>query len=240
MKTIFKMPLMVSCLAFAISLLATFNIYWLDSKSIEKTRQELAQKTLSGIKASLQEIFYNKYSLIFSLEAFLKSNLNFHGQQFESEFHGHFSNFTEYLHQGVNGIMSLQLAPKGIVTYVSNPERNSKAIGHDLLKDDNRREQAIETVKKRSVMVAGPLDLIQGGKAMIARKAIFLDKDVFDPQEAYAENRASLQETWPKELPRTFWGFVTVVMDVNTLYQEAGLNNLPPGYSFALRGRNGL
>lgn len=234
------MPLMTAWLAFAISLLATFNIYWLDSRSVEQTRQKLAQNTLSGIKASLQEVFYNHYSLIFSLEAFLKSHLDFHRLQFESEFREHFKHFSEHLHQGVNGIMSLQLAPKGIVTYASNPERNRKAIGHDLLKDDNQREQIIEIVRKRSVMVAGPLDLIQGGKAMIARKAIFLDSDVFDPQEAYAENRATSQESWPKELPRTFWGFATVVMDLNTLYQKAGLDNLPPGYLFALRGRDGL
>ena len=89
------------------------------------------------------------------------------------------------------GISSLQLAPQGIVTQIYPLEGNEKAIGHNLLKDPARRTEALKTIQSRKLTLAGPFELIQGGKAVIGRLPVFsADKDGTD----------------------NFWGFTIVLI----------------------------
>jgi len=89
-------------------------------------------------------------------------------QQFSDEF----DQFTRTLDDLTSGILSMQIVPGGIVCYVSNIDRNSAAIGHDLLVDGARRDQVLRAIRDRRTIVDGPLDLLQGGNAIIARKPV--------------------------------------------------------------------
>jgi sensor domain CHASE-containing protein len=66
----------------------------------------------------------------------------------------------------------MQIAPRGIVRYVSNIDRNSAAIGHDLLVDGARCDQVLRAICDRRTILNGPLVLLQGSNAIIARKAV--------------------------------------------------------------------
>ena len=72
------------------------------------------------------------------------------------------------------GIGSLQIAPKGVIAQIVPMEGNEKAIGHNLLEDTKRNKEAVLAVQTRSLTLAGPFDLVQGGKATIGRLPIFL------------------------------------------------------------------
>lgn len=73
-------------------------------------------------------------------------------------------------------VKAVQLAPKGILKYTYPYEEHKKIIGHDLLKDKDRRKGALEALRKKDIIFVGPLKLKQNNKlAIIARKPVFKD-----------------------------------------------------------------
>ncbi|WP_210397499.1 sensor domain-containing diguanylate cyclase [Motiliproteus sediminis] len=165
---------------------------------------------LQDIASSLEIAMESRLRLTDSLKAFVLANPYFS----KAEFH----TFTDTLSQGMPGIISLQLAPEGIVTYVSNENRNAKAIGHNLLKDSRRREAVRQAIDSDQVIVEGPVTLIQGGRALIARQPIF--------------TRYSQETT-------RFWGLATVLIDVDALLNSTMLNEFAQHFDVALRGLDG-
>lgn len=135
-----------------------------------------------------------------------------------------FLSFAENLGKSLTAIRSLQLAPDGVVQYLWPEVSNSPALGHDLLGDPNRRIVAQKAIDSRSLWIAGPLELIQGGTALIARLPVFLP--------APGTDNASTSEK--------FWGFATVLIDLDSLLQGSDFHGLSEGFEVAIRGRNGL
>ena len=86
---------------------------------------------------------------------------------------GFFDGFDLYADEvlrSVGGISNLQLAPDGIIKYIYPLRGNEKAIGHDILKDDRRKKEALLAIKEQRMTLAGPFELVQGGVAVIGRK----------------------------------------------------------------------
>ena len=131
-----------------------------------------------------------------------------------------FQNFSADLGGSLTGIRSLQLAPNGVVTYLWPESPNKAAVGHNLMADKNRRDAALKAIEMQQLWIAGPLELMQGGTALIGRHPIFM--------------------TSPDTGHEIFWGFSTVLIDLPTLLDVAGFSQLAPKYSVAIRGRNSL
>ncbi len=167
-----------------------------------------------ALRAGVESELYQRLSLPIALKAFVISNPDFTSEDFDS--------FANSLKNSVPGVMSLQLAPDAIVTYITDIERNKKALGHDLLSDESRRPAVIRSIEERRFIVAGPVNLIQGGRAIIARLPIFLEG---------FRGRTGLDD---------FWGFATILIDVDALFSDAGLKNIDPGVALAIRGVDGL
>ena len=74
----------------------------------------------------------------------------------------------------VGSVSTLQLAPNGVVTQIYPLDGHETAIGHDLLNDPNRRSAVLEAIKSRELVISGPFDLVQGGKAIVGRFPVFL------------------------------------------------------------------
>jgi signal transduction histidine kinase/ActR/RegA family two-component response regulator len=225
-----------------LSVLATGTIAYYDLKA-SKGKDELDMvRELARSRSVIEESVNRYFTLVNALEAFVLADKGLYklGDSATDDFDQRFQRFAFALEQENASIISLQLAPKGIVTYVSKLEKNAKAVGHDLLKNDDRREQVIKTITNKTTVVAGPLKLIQGGNAIIARKAIFTEAGSFRAQEIFDRNRAPEGATWPSEIPNDFWGFATMLIDTDLLFEEFGLDRLPKNFEFALRGRHGL
>ena len=110
-------------------------------------------------------------------------------------------------------LLDYQLAPAGIVTYSARPVENAAAIGHNLLADDERRETIAATIEARSPIVAGPLELKQGGTGIIIRQAIFAP-GLAPFAERYQEVSGRAPDPlWADRVPDDFWGFATTVID---------------------------
>jgi len=76
----------------------------------------------------------------------------------------------------MSGVSNLQLAPGGVITHIYPLAGNEAAIGQDILKDDKRRNDAIQAVEDRELTLAGPFELLQGGTAVIGRNPVYLSQ----------------------------------------------------------------
>ena len=111
------------------------------------------------------------------------------------------------------GISALQLAPGGVIRRSVPLSGNEKAIGHNLLADDNRDREARLALETGTLTLAGPFALMQGGTAIIGRLPVFLDE--------------------PK--PHTFWGFTTALIRLPAFLDAAHLADLElEGYCYEL------
>lgn len=112
------------------------------------------------------------------------------------------------------GISSLQLAPDGVVTQIYPLAGNEAAIGHDLLNDPERRTEALKAIESRTLTLAGPFDLIQGGSAVIGRLPVFV------ADKAGGER---------------FWGFTIALIRLPALLEIIDLGRLVErGYDYEL------
>lgn len=114
-------------------------------------------------------------------------------------------------------LLDFQLAPEAIVTYSARPEVNKEALGHNLLVDDARRDQILAAIEDRGPIVAGPLDLLQGGRGLIIRQAVFLpDLAPFEERFVAATGDTTPYE-WLDRVPDDFWGMATTVINFDAV-----------------------
>ena len=78
-------------------------------------------------------------------------------------------------------------------------------------------ESALRVRVSGKPVLAGPVDLVQGGRGFIVRLPVFVD------------NKAGV---------KSFWGIVSAVIDTNELYRDSGLNNSLP-IQIAIAGQDG-
>lgn len=113
------------------------------------------------------------------------------------------SNFDSWAHRilEISSAASIvQLAPKGIVSYIYPIKGNEGALGHNLLLDKNRDNGALKAIQSRKLTFIGPVNLIQNNKyAVIARKPIFKN----DKGTEY------------------FWGFAIAILYVEDILPES-------------------
>ena len=77
--------------------------------------------------------------------------------------------------------LALQVAPDGVVTFEA-PWTGGPHIGHNLFADPNRRIEAIAAAQELTSVIAGPLQLMQGGTAIIVRHPILSDLNTASPE----------------------------------------------------------
>ncbi len=190
-----------------------FPVFQSDSRyvdSIKLEREKAATTQLALLRGNIESDLNAKIYLVHGLTGIVQID--------ESLTQDRFHRFAEQLGNNIKGLKSLQLAPKGIVGYVWPLETNRAAIGHDLLADPSRRLAAQKAMKARSIWLAGPLNLIQGGQAIIARYPIFKE---IEGEEA-------------------FWGFATLLLGVEDLINSAIPTSVLEKYQLAIRGVDGL
>ena len=69
------------------------------------------------------------------------------------------------------------------------------------------------------LVLAGPVDLVQGGRGFVGRFPVFIDPDPYHP--------------------RRFWGVVSAVVDVDRLYADSGLLDPDLPIEISITGKDG-
>ncbi|MFW8636676.1 ATP-binding protein [Cribrihabitans pelagius] len=118
---------------------------------------------------------------------------------------------------GVSEIRNVAAAPDLVVALVHPIEGNEAVLGLDYNKNAAQRSAAYEVRDSGSMVLAGPVNLLQGGRGFIYRLPIFTGKG---PE-------------------RRFWGLLSAVVDVETLYANAHLTAPQTNIEVALVGKDG-
>ncbi len=208
----------ISPLVASISASIVVIILFLVFEHVEKQRfqEELHARTisqLSQIRAELESQINANFYLTRGLISFVATHPNLN----QETFHRISKNLLRYR----NSVRNIGLAPNNILTFVHPIKGNEKAIGLNYKKNKKQWPAVKKTIESKKTIVAGPVDLVQGGSAFISRTPIYIDQDEPSPVEKY-------------------WGLASIVIDKKRLFQAAGFYNQHLDIRVALRGVDGL
>ncbi|KZN40246.1 ATP-binding protein [Pseudoalteromonas luteoviolacea] len=110
-------------------------------------------------------------------------------------------------------LRNLGAAPDMILQFTYPLEGNERALGLNYLTHPTQRKEALQAKESGEIVLAGPLELMQGGEALIARVPVFTAE-------------------------KSFWGLLSVVIDMDKLYASARLKELEDNYQIAIQGQH--
>ncbi len=150
-----------------------------------------------------------QFAQLEGLKAFVETDPS--SENFETRF----ETFAAGLYIDARGIRNLAIAPEAVIQYVYPLKGNEAALGHDLLNDPRPEvgEAVQRAIATRRIVLTGPYELLQGGQGLVVRQAIFHDN--------------------------TFWGLVSMVVDLPPVLKDAGLDSPPATLEIAIRDQAG-
>lgn len=114
-------------------------------------------------------------------------------------------------------IRSLAVARDNTLVFVHPLAGNEAAIGMNYMANPAQRDTVLRAIRTRSTVVAGPLELVQGGTGLVSRSPIFVGP---------AGSR--------------YWGIAAAVLHVDTLLRDAGADDPASPIVVSIRGEDGL
>lgn len=119
-----------------------------------------------------------------------------------------------------SSIRGIALAPDNVISLMYPLEGNEQAIGLNYETNAEQWQAVKRAIDSNESVMAGPVNLVQGGTAFINRTPIYTrDRDTGES---------------------IYWGLASVVIDQDELFQVAGFNDPALQIRFALRGVDGL
>lgn len=111
-----------------------------------------------------------------------------------------FNGVAEKLIKSNPDLQAVQLVPNGVIKYVYPLKGNEKVLNLDLFKSVERTVLEVnKTIKSRKMYFQGPVKLTQGGIGVVGRLPLYINDK--------------------------FWGFSAVVIKLDVLFKNAGIDN---------------
>lgn len=192
------------------------TLFLMESTENKRYQAALRQSILgqlSTVRARLEGEFNTELSLSNSIITEIVINSDISKEKFFK--------ITNHFMKSARHIRNIGLAKNTTLTYVYPEKGNEKAIGLDYKKIPSQWPAVRRAIQTHQIVVAGPLNLVQGGVGIIGRTPIYIQ-----PKNA----------TVPEE---TYFGILSVVIDIPSLYKAAGVDNLSTLFHIAIRGKNG-
>ena len=113
-------------------------------------------------------------------------------------------------------LRSVAAAPDLVIAMTYPLEGNEKAIGLDYRTNDAQRDAVLRARDTGKLVLAGPVDLVQGGRGFVGRFPVYTNTPA----------------------GRQFWGVVSAVVDVGRLYADSGLIDRSLGIDISITGKD--
>lgn len=129
-----------------------------------------------------------------------------------------FGALVEHLLAAGSDLRLIAAAPDMVVRMVHPLVGNEKVIGLDYTRTPSQRDAVLRARETGQLVLAGPLELVQGGVGIVGRFPVFIDRPAGPP---------------------VFWGIVSAVIDVERLYSNSGITAVDFALDLTIRGRDG-
>ena len=193
----------------ALGLSTSYHVASLRSRERTADARAEVAATLDHVRADLSRELFSAVNLPLGLYGLVAVRGSIDAAEFES--------LAAVLVERNPLIRNIALAPDNVVRFVFPLQGNEAVLGLDYMRTPGQRDAVRRAIGERRTIVAGPVQLAQGGTGIVGRTPIFL-------------RRAGGPE-------RVFWGMAATVIDFPRLVEAAGLNRT--SLQIALRGRDG-
>jgi len=174
----------------------------------QRTRADVL-KEMSVIRAKLEGNISGNVQLVRGLVAVIATEPDMQQPRF--------TELSKKLFAEHSQLRNVAAAPDLVVRLMYPLEGNEKAIGLDYRNNAAQREATLRAQQTGQMVLAGPLDLVQGGRGFIGRFPVFIGE-------------AKRQQ---------FWGVLSAVVDEQLLYEDSGLTDPSLNIDIAITGRDG-
>lgn len=195
---------LVSLLLFALGEL----LIHLELLRVHEAVQARLQIAAGTMRARLESELNNTFSVGLSAASLVSAKPDFSPHDYER--------LAQSLMAWHPGLRNIALAPDNIVRYIYPLAGNEAVLGVNLEEVAGQRDGVQRVRRDWKPLVAGPVDLVQGGRGFVHRVPVI----VID-----ADNTAH------------YWGQVSVVLDATAIFEETGLTR-GGDVVYALRGRD--
>lgn len=206
------LPLSAAFLTAAIVLAGVFGLDRLERDRLAQRDHAETLDQLSIVRGRIESAINARLFLNRGLVAYASTHPQITVPEFQS--------FAAALARQQHGIRSIQLAKDSIVSHIYPIAGNEAALGLKLLAQPKQRDAVLRAIESRDTVVAGPVELVQGGTAFVSRTPVFLTPPGGKPDSG------------------AYWGLATVILDKDSLFEEAGLSRESASLNFALRGKD--
>lgn len=163
---------------------------------------------LGLLRSRLQENISGNIKLVQGLVSTLETEPNMPPARFED--------LASRIFREDNQLRSLAIAPDFVVSRVFPLQGNGASLGLNYRKNERQRAAAMQVREQNRLIVTGPVELVQGGRGVIARYPIRIG---------------------PKD---TFFGIASAVIDLDKLLESSGFkSNLPVAVSMSSVSKDG-
>ncbi|MGH1446964.1 MAG: ATP-binding protein [Cognatishimia sp.] len=172
-----------------------------------RARAEI-QQGLDELASSLEMHISHNAHVLRAMESMLSLDPNMSKAQFARIAEAFFADHSEF--------KSVAVAPDLFVDRVYPLEGNEAVLGLDYRKRPDQLDAVQRATEAAGVVVAGPVNLVQGGRGLILRSGIRVSD--------------------PAELGLQLWGVISLVLDVDEIFEDVGVADAP--FQLAIRGRD--
>ena len=209
MRRAFAVAYVPAGLAFIVIVCAGIYAGYLNRSLHAQSMRAEVQTKINLIRAKLEGHISANIQLVRGLAATIETEPDM-GQ-------ARFSALAGNLFREETQLRNIAGAPNLVVSLMYPMAGNEKAIGLDYRTAPDQREAALRARDSRHLVLAGPVELRQGGVGIIGRFPIFLRADDGSEQ---------------------FWGILSAVIDVNEVYRDSGLLDPDLGLEITLTGKD--
>lgn len=181
-----------------------------ESQHYQLKERESVQEILGSMRAALESRLYSNIHKSEGVKALVALNPELTQDDFARAMAVQFD--------GQNDLRNIGLARHMTIRFMYPMENNEAAIGMNFRENPLQYAEAALARNTRKIILAGPLNLVQGGEGIVARIPIYLSDTL--------------------NYPDGFWGLASVVLDTDVLFASAGVQSDYNGVKIAIRGRH--
>lgn len=171
---------------------------------VVESRKRVATERLGKLRAALEGQINSSLATARALQAEIKLSPDISAERYRL--------LMQELITGDLPIRHVALAPGLVIEFVYPLTPNQEALGFDYRTSPAQLKGVQEAIQRKNIVIDGPVELVQGGWALIARAPVFIED--------------------------TLWGVIAVVIDIEDLLISSGLDSVND-YLFALKKQNG-